>query len=250
MIKVSPSFVNEMYIQWDSVAGSSFTVFRSNAEQNGFEVLADQVSVPFFVDKTVNLYDDAIHYYYKVEGYDNGAKVDETEVVTMQYHKADAIANKVIYESRVALRVMNNPPVFALIHKREGTPCPQCWNPVTKKIRFAGCTTCNGTGILTGYYPPIPIRISIDISGMEDTHSMLDGSEVTLSPINAWILNTPLLVPGDVLVDIMNQRYRVNQAIKRTKSQYVIRQLLQLIPLKKGHPAYNVDVDRSVTVNE
>jgi hypothetical protein len=48
------------------------------------------------------------------------------------------------------------------------------------------------------------------------------------------------------MVDVMNQRFKVINVGRRTKSQYIIRQVLDLVPLEKGHPAYQVNVDRSV----
>lgn len=245
-MKVTPASLSELYIEWE-LMGDTFTVSRSTSPESGFEVIADSVVQPFYIDNTVNLYDDEIRYYYRVDGYDSQqVKVSETGPETWMYHQKDAVANKVMHESKVALRMMNNPPVFFLIKKRVGSACTNCWNPTTNKVRFANCQVCNGTGILDGYHEPIVSRVSQDVSQLMMASGERDDDKVKLSPIRAWIPNTPLVNPEDVMVDVMNQRYKVINVGRRTRSQYVIRQVLDLAPLEKGHPAYQVNVDRTV----
>jgi hypothetical protein len=244
MLKTVPLHSRELYIEWSDVKGDSFKVFRSLSPQDEFEMIAEDITINHYVDKTVNFYNHALRYYYRIDGYINGEKVDESEVDTLRYQPKDTIADVVIYEARTALRVMKNPPVFVLIQRRDGGECPECWNPITKRVRWANCEVCNGTGIIKGgYFPPIKTMISTDISSQVDESGMLDGDEVTATPVNAWIANYPLVMPGDVIVDIMNHRYRINQVTPRTKSRYVMRQLLNLIPIERGDPIYQVEVD-------
>lgn len=74
---------------------------------------------------------------------------------------------------------------------------------------------------------------------------MLDGEKIKRTNVNAWISNVPLVNPGDVVVDILNQRYLIERVIQRTRSQYIIRQIIDMIPLEKGHPAHQVEVEWS-----
>ena len=249
MITVTPLSLQELYVGWSGIDGDYFEVYRSNSPQD-FELVCTHTVFPFFVDSTVNLHDPSIHYYYKVKSYIGGVLAKESEATPVMNQAGDRIALKVIHEARIALRVMNNPIVHVLIKKREGIVCPECWNPITNKTRFANCSVCNGTGKIFGYYPSVPIRISQNVSQLVDMSNMMDGENVGLTPVDAWVLNRPLLSPGDVIVDVLNLRYKVEQVTRRTKSQYVIRQLLQLYPLPKGHPAYNAKVDTGVMLIE
>jgi signal peptidase I len=246
MMKLYPSSLSNLYIEWQ-LLGGDFTLYRSTSPKDEFEVIASKITQPFYNDIDVNLYDENVRYYYRVEGYQGDVKVSEDGPNTLVYNTLDPIANKVIEESKVALRMMNNPPVFLLLKRRVGTECPECWNPVTKKIRYANCPTCDGTGILGGYHNPIVSRISVDVPQLIMASGEEDNDRTKLSPIGGWILNVPLLYPEDVVVDVLNQRYKVVGVSRRTKSQYIIRQLLNLSPLDKGHPAYLVDVDRTVS---
>lgn len=228
-----------MYIEWD-IKGEIFTVYRSTSPTSDFQVIASGIAQPFYIDE-VNLYDTAVQYYYKVEGLVNGAKVEEDGPVTMAYNKIDRIAAKVIHEARIALKVMNNPPVYFLLKRRSEIPNPDNWNPITGRPRYPEEATTE-----QGYHDPIATRISSDVSQMLMASSEEDTEKIRLSPIRAWILNFPLVLPEDIMVDVNNQRYKVISVARRTKSQFIIRQILELAPLDKGHPAYDVVVDRSV----
>lgn len=243
-MKIHPVSLTEMYIDW-SMEGSRFSVYRSTSPQDDFQLLGE-TDQRFFVDTTGNFYDENIRYYYRIEGYVGDLKVDEEGPETLIYNTKDAVAGKFIYEYNVVLSVMRNPKVCFLLKMREGTKCPNCWNPVTNRVQFADCDVCNGTGIIQGYHPPVISRISQDVSQLQLASGEMDEDKVNLSPIRAWIPNYPLLYPEDVMVDINNQRYKVVNVARRTKSQFVIRQVLDLSPLEKGHPAYNVEVDREV----
>lgn len=244
-MKLYPSSLNSIYLEW-SLPGDTFAVSRSTSPQDDFEVIASGVTQPFYTDTPVNFYDENVRYYYKIQGISSGTVISTDGPSTLAYNTMDNIANKVIYESSVILRVMNNPPVFFLLRRRVGIPCTECYNPITKRPKYANCPVCHGTGYVEGYHPPIISRISQDVSQLEMASGEPDADKTILTPISAWILNTPLLYPEDVMVDVLDRRYKVVEVTPRTKSQYVIRQLLQLAPLEKGHPVYGIDVDRTV----
>lgn len=237
--------LHSVLIQWEELEGDTFTLFKSTSPDSGFEILATNLTHPFHIDNEVNLFEVGRRYYYKVKGYVGGVEVSESESATPEYNVRDGVTNKVIYENKLALRVMNNPPIFIVLKRRGGKRCPNCWNEITHKVRFANCEVCNGTGFIHGYHKPIKSMISRDFSQLMNGSNMLDDDKVLLSAVDAWITSVPLVSPGDFIVDVMNQRFSIEGVAQRTRSQYVIRQVLNLVPLEKGHPAYSVEVDLS-----
>ena len=214
-MKIYPNTLTELYIEWE-LEGEAFRISRSTSPASEFEVVADSA----------------------------GAKVSEDGPQTLEYTIRDPIANKVLTESNVLLKQMRNPPVFFLLKRRVSMPCPNCWNPVTRRVRFPNCPVCGGTGKIGGYHLPIPARVSQDVSQLVVASDAFDSDKVNMTPIRAWTTNYPRVYPEDIMVDIMNQRFKIVSVARRTKSQYVIRQVLDLVPLQKGHPAYQVEVDR------
>ena len=241
-MNIRPANKDLLYIEWN-IAGEIFNLYRSENNLNNFELIREGLNQPFYLDEDVNMYNAALNYYYKVEGMSGSLIVGTDGPASLNYSGADNIAVKVIHEAQTALRVMNNPGVWFLLKQRKSTPCPVCWNPITKKPKFSNCDVCGGTGKLQGYHPPIPSRISQDVSQFTMSSGPEDSENVKLSPIRAWIMNVPLVYPEDVMVDVTNQRFKVVNVARRTKSQYVIRQILDLVPLDKGHPSYNIQIE-------
>ena len=241
-MNIRPANKDALYIEW-KIEGEIFNLYRSENNLNNFELIQEGLIQPFYIDEDVNVYDAALKYYYRVEGISGSLVVATDGPHSLNYSAGDAIADKIIYEAQVVLEVMNNPGVWFLLKRRKSTPCPVCWNPITKKRKFTNCDVCGSTGSLQGYHPPVPSRISQDVSQLTMGSGPEDSENVKLSPIRAWIPNIPLVYPEDVMVDVTNQRFKVVNVARRTKSQYVIRQILELAPLDKGHPSYNVQVE-------
>lgn len=241
-MKIFPSSLSSLYIEWE-ITADTFNLYRSTSSTGTFRLVKEDIPTAFYLDEDVNLVASNVRYYYKVEGYVDGNKVGSEGPATLHYNEADHVANKVIHESKIALRMMKNPPVFFIHRKRKGDYCPDCWNTVTNRVSYSDCKTCNGTGYMQGYHAPIKTRISQDVSQLVLTSNDMDSDHVSLSPIRAWMMNVPLLYPNDIMVDRLNQRYKITQVQRRTRSQFVIRQILEMSPLDKGHPSYKVDVD-------
>lgn len=242
---VTPRNNQTLHIQWHDVKGSDYRLYRSLAPEGPFELIVPSTTEPYYIDEDVNLFQNGLRYYYKVEGVEGGVVVETSKGYTSGYAVQDPVANKLLYENQLVLRVMNNPQVKVLLKRREGKRCPECWNPVTKKPRYSNCSRCNGTGFIGGYHNPVKTRISRDFSQLIEFQGMLDDGRTVYSPVSAWITNYPLVSPGDIIVDVMNQRFSIERVGQRTRGQFIIRQILEIVPLEKGHPAYSVDVDWS-----
>lgn len=239
MFKATYVEPERVVLQWDELVADTFSVYRSQAEHAGFVLLAQGLSTPTFQDNTVLFDDDAVKYFYKIKGISaTGAVVGEIGPVCILYHQQDRIAYKIMHEYQVVLRVMDNPVLHLFIRKRVEERCANCWNAVTKKVRFADCPQCQGSGMVVGYYSSVPIRISADVSQFSWNPDMFDSNRVNTTQISVWTMSSPVIRPGDIIADVLGHRFLVASCIPRTKSQYVIRQVLQLSPLDQGHPAY------------
>lgn len=234
---------NELTVEWFDVSAQWFRLWRSTNEFEGFEIVEERIESLFYVDTNVELGAVDHTYFYKVEGFNGMDLVVTTEAFAPLYNDVDYIARRVRRDAETMLRVMKNPPVFLLSKRRVGMKCPVCWDPILRKTKFADCKVCNGTGEVQGFYKPIQILLSTNVSSFMGTLSVEDLDKVALTPIDAWTTGYPRILPGDVIVDQLNKRYKVQNVSQRTHAQQIIRQLLSLVYLEVGHPAYNVDVD-------
>lgn len=233
-------------VQWNNinVSGEYYTLLKSTSQVGGFEPVLQYTQLAFYLDEAVNLYEKGKTYFYKLEVCDEAKTVIDTiGPVHAVYNQPDGIARVVINESKILLeRVMGNKPYQLLLKKRSGIHCPECFNPVTKRVKFHDCSKCSGTGILQGYHKPTKIFLSKDFSYMSEFNSMMDGENVKLSTVDAWTSNFPVLAPGDVFVDYLDNRFRITNVNPRMKSGALIRQILQLVPLDRGDSVYQVEV--------
>lgn len=246
-MKVIPTENFELYLQWndEKVYGEYFTLLKSTSPEENFEPILTMSKKGSFLDKNVNLYEIGRNYYYILEIMNEEKKViDRVGPVRAEYSTTEknGIARAIIREYGIVLRVMDNPKYKLLLKKRTGMHCPDCYNPITKRVKFADCKRCNGTGLIHGYHSAVDVLISRDFSREVEYSSMLDEERVKETPVNAWMLPYPRVSIGDLFVDPLNRRYRVKGVSPRTQSHVLIRQILELTPLEKGHPAYNKEV--------
>lgn len=245
MFSVKPTEKMDVYIQWNNLPtnGTYYNLYRSTSPESGFRPVLLNTKVGAYLDKEVNIYDLSKSYYYKIEVCDEDKKILKTYgPKTTEYKELEGISRAIINEYQVVLKVMKNPSYKLLLKKHEGFFCPECYNHVTKRVSYPNCKKCNGTGIIHGYHDPIDILLSRDISQEMEHISMLDSEKIKLTNVNAWALPYPIITPGDVVVDKINNRFRILSVGPRTHSHNLIRQVLQMVPLEKGHPAYNVEV--------
>ena len=223
-------------LEWRDLEGDRYELFRSTHETGDFEFL-DSVEGWHYRDESVNLWQPDLRYHYKIRVHD-GAEWTEHGPFTYRPGMHDRIALKIMQEFEAALRVMANPKMKLLAKRREAKKCPDCWNEVTQKVRFANCKRCDGTGELMGYHRPVELRVSREVSSYVSSIVPEDIDKVTLTPISGWALATPSLMNDDVLVDQEGVRYLVQNVTPRTKGQAVLRYMFQAVPLEKGHPSY------------
>lgn len=233
----------ELAVEWFDLSAEWFRVWRSTNEFEGFEIVEERTEVPYYLDKDVHLGSVDYLYFYKVEGFNGMTQVLTSDPFSPIYNQIDPIARRVHQDAEKMLQVMKNPPVFLLSKRRVGMKCMECWDPILRKVKYSNCKVCQGTGEVQGYYKPIQIRLSTNMSSYMGTLSVEDVDKVTLTPVEAWTTAYPRIFPGDIIVDHLNRRFKVQNVSPRTHAQQVVRQLLSLAYLEVGHPAYDVTVD-------
>ena len=124
--------------------------------------------------------------------------------------KPDTAYLSYIIEAERALDRFDGVAGVALMLRREGERCSECWNFIEAKRMKDHCLTCYGTGWEGGYWEPIPVTfryLRIPTVGQLRADPVPNYDSV----YQLQLVYHPSLLEGDVLVDGHNgDRYRVH----------------------------------------
>lgn len=228
----------------ESIDDLSVSIERSTNKGSGYVLVGELNTPPFEIkDKDVNLTVNNVEFFYRATLKDsNGEKID-TKIGHVKQRKPDTLAGAITHKHKVILDVIDNDDVVLLSKKRYGERCSKCWDPIRKQPSRSYCSNCYNTGYSGGFYPPEPIKISYMNSPSESRSVERDGTSGSDSPINAWTLNYPLIYPGDIIVDLDNNRFRISQVNKTTKNNtHILRHVMSMTRIPKSDIIYKIPV--------
>ncbi len=237
--------------QGDLLGNYKFNVYRSTNPEFEYEKInTDPIVELFYKDSSVNLLDNTLRYYYKIEAKNTGTSETSLSTVygTLIPGLTDNEASAILYQEQYVLQYIINQnntarQVKILLKRRSGPRCYMCWDSIKKQSTKSHCLSCYNVGFESGYYPPILAYVSMappssELSvGLNDVRPR-DGS------VSGWMSNYPIIQEDDIFIDHMNKRYRAVQTrptVRRT-SGYIIRQLFILQRLPYTDIIYKYDV--------
>jgi hypothetical protein len=140
---------------------------------------------------------------------------------------------------------------YLLKRRLFGTVCPDCTDSITGEVRNAQCGTCYGTGIVSGYYAPIPC-VYAELSP-HGTRSELDisarGTVNDAPRVQARMLNIPQLFSYDVWVDKDSDFRWIIHSIQHAVEIRGVPVVLHPVEMRLApysHPVYGIDITGQV----
>lgn len=262
MINISRIYLHHNYnaavlIRWDvadtaeELSNFVFNVYTSLSPDKEFTQVNDAPieELEYLYEEGPRL-DSSVKLYFKVEACDlttgETSLSDATGAVYLT--PTDEIAETIIYQYNIFLQhVLGRPPVKLLIKRRSGTRCPACWDVELGEVTKSSCSNCYSVGYANGYMPPKDIYISFTEPGFATKFDIGDVRDVQQGVTQAWCLNYPLVLPGDVIVDEFNRRFRIIQVQPTTRSgQIYLRQMLQLQLIPPTDVIYNLEIEHEM----
>lgn len=221
----------------DDLTGLEVEVQRSYSQTDSFaRVAVVRYPITYYVDTEVNLRDFWRDAYYKL-----AATFQGRTVVTEPRGLASIVsvpAREMIRLHNLDLRFSGMPVLVYLV--RKGDRCPDCWDPVLKKVTRSSCTTCYATGFKGGYYSPVLTLANIvpeektnqpDVTMRESTRTMLKMS------------NFPALRPRDVIREVNSGiLWRVEKVSSSELERVVIIQECNLIKLETSEVEHKLPI--------
>ena len=231
-----------------NTAGVHLEIYRSEtpAPVTMFSGIALNVSptAHSYVDTSIsglNLYQFHTWYYRIKVVDDNNPNIFEWSYPAYLSIDPDLQAKKMLRLKTIGLKRYG--VKVKILKKRiaQGETC-DCFDEILGRSTDDECPYCHGTGIKTtgGYYDPIEVYGAINTRPKQNQ----------ITPFGIWqdnnalldILNYPVLEPDDVVIDQLNNRYKVKQVAPYMKGQALISQRCLLVLQDKSDPIYEIKV--------
>lgn len=227
-----------------------FVVFRGESPESmkaiSNEIPFDELYEYVDVEPTLKVYQK--NYYYRVDAreYRSNAVVQTFQSALFTWDIGeDLVGTYIIEEHEFKYRYIAGAPAMVFKRKRNEVPCPDCFDPVMKRVTKSNCQTCYGTGKLGGFYKPIPIWM--DFNPENEATAIAEFGEKQSGQTDGELSNYPLLDAGDIILDVLpNKLLRVENIMRAEKRQVVLRQLVRLNEVNRSDIEYKIPVDESL----
>lgn len=256
--RISNLWPRKIFIQWTlrnppAALGYTFNVYRSGGPEGPWEKLTDDlVDTFYFLDDKFPAPQDRTQVghvqmrmsnYYKVTvRYLTGPETEATHSVDgAPDHRRAGIIRKLMRDAYLSLRKGNGTEVAILKRMWYGDPCPICRSSTGQTVR-AHCATCNGTGIVKGYWNPV-YTFARRTETPQDTHVASQG-KVESNRLMAHLPYFPEVEVEDILVFLRdNRRYIIEQVSLTSIHAVTVHQECSISELSRTSREYSMKVD-------
>lgn len=122
-----------------------------------------------------------------------------------------------------------------------GPRCRTCWDAILGKRTVDRCLDCFGTGMLRGYHDPIEVWVQIDPSTKSQQNNSQQIAELVST--SARLSYYPNVIPGDVLVEAENKRWRVQTVTTSERLRVVVKQELILRQIEEKDIEFRLPIN-------
>lgn len=200
-----------------------------------------------FLDYTASLRDLRKNYHYQVQAKEmSGDVVLQTfysDIETWQ-QEPDLVALYIIEEHLFLYRYTSaGMPVFIYKKKREGARCPDCWDPILKKVTKSNCVTCKGTGFLEGYYKPIEGWMGFGLN--MDASQLTEWGVKQIDQTDIEFTDYPELSIGDVILELKEFKFwKISNLRSNMKGGAIMTQIARVSAVNRSDIEYTIEVDQ------
>lgn len=255
-----PLFPHGNFVQWDLLDPTEtgtylFNVYRSGSSGGPWTLLLEEEpdcynytdrlpvgSDPNEQDPNQLALSRAIFYKIAVTA-PSGTRVEAVSSVEPRLNvRQRLLKRKILRDESVMLRHLNGVEAAVLKRRHWGSRCPKCFDKYTKGVAHAACTTCFGTGFVTGYFDPI-VTLAKRAPAMPTSQITTEGKQdITLTRV--MLLDAPAVRDDDVLVFLRDNRRFLVKNVTATELQTVsVHQTLMVSEIQRGDVVYRILVD-------
>ena len=185
----------------------TFQILRSESPEGPFETRTETFEDRYiFVDSFIPAGDKYRQLWYKLR-VTHKASTDVKDFGPVA-HEADPdlVADYIRRNEQTVFTQATARKCWLLKKRTFGPRCPSCWDHTTQKRTRSNCIDCFNQGYLRGFHDPIEVWVQIDPAskGKKNNAQQIDHEKFTTARLTFY----PNVVPGDVVVEAENRRWR------------------------------------------
>jgi hypothetical protein len=177
-----------------------YELYRANAQGEAYEMVGNGQGNAFVDTLAYGAHRDSLVYRVKVGDLSAEARVGRQADAWLL-----ALADEYLWQLRSA---GNSTISVAYCIRRENSNCPECFSTELNKRIKASCDTCDGSGKLSSFTGPIPMRYA-PVS-LERNQATMGDVESEIEIVSGWTGNTPMLRIGDIIITKEHAKYKVH----------------------------------------
>lgn len=242
--------VDRRSVTWDTAGNEdpqdyTFEVQRSESPEGPWDAISPTFSDHYiFVDQRIPSGDKYRQLWYRIHVV---KKLDQSsmdsEPATVQADP-DLVATYMRRHFMVLLTQFTGRSTWLFKIRTFGPRCRSCYDATLGQRVRESCLDCYDTGFLRGYHNPIEIWTQID--PVKKAQQNQREQTTQLSSTAARTAFYPNVVPGDVIVEAENKRWRVAAVSTTERLRAVVHQELDLVQIEETDIEYRLPVNLGV----
>lgn len=249
----SVEHISRVLIRWElrrtsqDLEDLKFFIYRGESPEdlvrlNGEGIDHDELYE--YMDYTGHLFNLRKTYYYRVDAveFDGTTEVQtfSSDIFTWD-GDLDLVGTYVVEEHLFLYRYTSaGTPAFIYKKKKEGARCPECWDPILKKVTKSTCTTCRGTGFTGGYYKPIDAWMGFNPS--PKISSIADWGEKQVNQTDIEFTDYPILNVGDVVLELKTHKFwKIDNVRYSEKGRVIMTQIARASAVNRSDIEYSIE---------
>lgn len=237
----------KMLIEWEfaptlvSFSDYKITLQRSEHPEAGYKNLTTVMpSSNSYIDDDIRIFRfwKDIYVRMHVEALD-GSDDYHTKPVMLGY-PPDSTALEFIRRLNITLENKyygTGVPTYAFLRKHGGPTCPECYDPLKRRVIKSQCRSCYTVGYVDGFYAPIKLWVAFTPDSRQVV--LTDRGSDSKSEHNAYTSVYPKLNSGDLIYDPRLARlWTVEHVSNVERRRHMVKQNLLLSEVEKSSAFY------------
>lgn len=246
-IKVFPDWLKSVTLSWEYpswLEAKYANVYRSESP-NGPWTLINLVPLTdrnWYRDEYQHTSSKFNQDYYLVELYLTDGSSVCSEIGTWDVRvkgREGILADEIQRREWLLLRKFTGIQTAVFPRKNYGTRCPDCWDPIAKKVTNDHCKSCFGSGFLKGFWNPIQTYIQYEPTPNAMAKTYFGRFEQ--NDMSAWTICDPQINPDDILVRL--EDFKVYEVVGSNNTELRgrrVRQMMHITELARADIEYSL----------